>query len=210
MRLPTYGPLICPNCDELIERRDLKAWVCPHCHADICVAYSYRRCAGVLTFAWIFLVGAATHKSSSDGTWLLRVILSGPLFWFVFMVFVPPWLSKGQSQPKFTFGVIYLGAVASMFALEFVGFGAIILLLGNSGDLQDHLEDLSIPLVWFSGNFVITRNRSFADVAGVLLGNSFFLALLIFACYQPMRWIFRRNRPTQLSITDQPSSDDDD
>jgi hypothetical protein len=205
-----YKSLICPHCDKPIERRDLRSWVCPHCHADIGAANSYFRLAELLTFAWIVLVGIITHKSSSGGTWLLGSILSGALFWFVFIVLVSPWLSKGHTQPRITFAVMYLSAVTSMFVVEFLGFGAMILLLGNASDVRDHLEMLSMPLVWISGNFLITKDKDFSDVCGILLGNSFFLGLLGFACYQPIRWVFRRNRLTQLSITDRPSIDDDD
>jgi hypothetical protein len=210
MRLTWPRPLTCPLCSARFERRQLRAWVCPHCRAEIGVAYSYRRSAGLLTLAWITVLGIATHNASSDGTWLLGIVLSGALFWLVFVAVVPPWLKKGSDQSRMTLGLIYLSVVASTFVVSFLGFTGMIMLLGNPGDLQEHLETMSMPLVWMSPNFLITRDKSFPDVCGVLVGNSFFMGLLLFACYQPIRWLRHRNRPTQLSITDQPSTDDDD
>jgi len=185
-------------------------WACPSCKADIDLAYSYQRCADLFAFASVVLLGVATRKPASGGAWLLWTILSGIPLWFAFFLLVPPWLRKGRRQPRLTLMSAYLGAVASLFFVGLVGFGAITKFLGNPADVQEHLEDLSIPLAWISRNFMITRASSLSDVCGVVLGNSFFYALLLFGCYQSIRWLFLRARPTQLNISDNHALDEDD
>jgi hypothetical protein len=69
---------------------------------------------------------------------------------------------------------------------------------------------LSIPLAWISPNFLITPSKNFFDLCGIILGNSAFFGPLMFACYQCVRWAFRRNRPIQLSLSNiNPTVDDE-
>jgi hypothetical protein len=209
-RLTLPQPLTCPQCGERIDRRQLKEWVCPFCHADIGVARSYQRYVALLTFASTVLLGVATHKPTSDGTWLLAVILSSIPLWIVFFTVIPPWLSHGRNQPRITLISSILSVAVSVFVVEFLVFGAAHVLLGASQqELREHLEMLSLPLAWISSNFLITPDKSFLHVCGVILGNSFFLGPPVFACYQSVRWVFRRSRPTRLSISDNASTNDE-
>ncbi len=98
----------------------------------------------------------------------------------------------------------------SLFFVGFLGLGALTVFFGNPSDVQEHLEDLSLPLARISPNFLIRRESSILDVCGIILGNSFFFALLIFSFYQPIRWLFRRARPTQLNISHSHAVDEDD
>lgn len=205
-----FKPLTCPRCNERIHRQQLKDWECPHCHADIGLARSYQRVLGLLTLASVSLLAVATHKSTSGGAWLLTVFLSAIPCWFIFVIVVPPWLKQGRNQPRVTLVSAWLGAAMSVFLVEFLLFGAAHVLLGASRrELLEHLEMLSQPLAWISPNFLITPAKSFFDVCGVILGNSVFFGSLIFACYQPVRWAFRRTRPTQLSLSNSNSKEDD-
>lgn len=206
-----FKPLTCPRCNERIHRQQVKDWECPSCHSDFGLAPSYQRCVGSLTLASVSLLAVATHKSTSGGAWLLSVFSSAIPSWFIFMIVVPPWLKRGHNQPKFTIVVSWLSAALSVFVVEFLGFGAAHLLLGASRrELLEHLEMLSMPLAWISPNFLITPSKSFFDVCGVILGNSVFFGSLIFAAYQPVRLAFRRSRPTQLSLSNSNSTEDED
>lgn len=208
-RTVALKPLTCPQCGERIERRQLKLWVCPSCHTSFGIAHSYQRCADLVMFASVAFLAAMTHKSTSDGTWLLGVILPGVPCWFLFLVLVPPWLKQGSNQVRVTVLSSYLGAAMTIF-LAGLGWSAVIMLLGGSKqDLQEHWAMLSLPLVYVSPNFLITTDSSFTDMCGVVLGNSFFFGLLMFACYQTVRWFFHRNRPTQLSLSGPNHTDDD-
>jgi hypothetical protein len=98
-----------------------------------------------------------------------------------------------------------------VFFVEFLLFvGAYVLLGATQNELRDHLEMLSMPLAGISRNFLITPSKSLLDVCGVILGNSVFFGIVIYAFYQPVRWAFRRSRPTQLSIANTDVPDDDD
>jgi hypothetical protein len=206
-----FKPLRCPQCNEPIPRQQLKDWECPSCHTDIGLARSYQQYIGVLTFAAVSLLAVATHETSSGGTWLLIVLFSAMPCWIVLMIVVPPWLKQGRNQPRLTIVGSWLTAALSVFLVEFLGFVSAHLLLGASQrELQEHLQILSLPLAWISPNFLITPARSFFDVCGGILGNSIFFGMLIFVFYQPVRWAFRRNRPTQLSISNSnPTKDDE-
>jgi len=211
MRLTDFKPLTCPQCGEGIDRRRLREGACPSCHTDIGIAHSYRACVGLLALASIIRLGVTTYKPTSDGSWLLGVMISAVPLWVLFMALVPPWLKRGHNQPRITFVSSWLGAALTVFLVEFLGFGAAYLVLGASQrELRELLQMLSVPLAWISPNFLITPDKSFLDVCGIILGNSFFFGLPLFACYESVRWFFRKNRPVQLSITHTNPADDDD
>jgi predicted RNA-binding Zn-ribbon protein involved in translation (DUF1610 family) len=206
----TFKPPTCPQCNERIWREHLKDWKCPSCHTDIGFADSYRRFIGLLTFASISLIATATHKSSSGGTWILSVVLLAIPVWLIFIIIVPPWLKRGHNQPKITIVSSWLGTALSVFVFEFLGFGTAYVLLGASqSELQELLDMLSSPLAWISPNFLLTPAKSLLDVCGVILGNSVFFGLLIFACYQLVWRALRRTRPTRLSISGSNDTEDD-
>ena len=128
----------------------------------------------------------------------------------MFLDVVPPWLKQGHNQPRITLVSSWLGVALTVFLVEFLGFGAVHVLFGTSRrELLEFLWMLSEPLAWISPNFLITPARSFFDVCGVILGNSVFFGSLTFAFYQTVRWAFRRARPTQLSLSNSGSTEDD-
>lgn len=204
-------PLTCPRCKGRLERQQLKDWECPHCHVDLGIALSYRRLVALLTLLMVTLIAVVTHRPTSGGAWLFRVFASALPCWFLLMLYIPPRLKEGHIQPRVTFVSSWLGAALSVFFVEFLLFvGAYVLLGATQNELRDHLEMLSMPLAGISRNFLITPSKSLLDVCGVILGNSVFFGIVIYAFYQPVRWAFRRSRPTQLSIANTDVPDDDD
>jgi len=201
--------LTCPSCGEAIDRGHFKERVCRSCNADFDLAISYQRYIAFLTFAAMVVIGMTTHKSSADGSWLLGILLAAIPIWMIFVVFVPPWLQKGHNQPRITIVSSFLAMALTMFLVEFLGFGTLNVLLASARERQEYLEMLSLPLVWISPNFLITANTGFLHLCGVLLGNSLFFGLLLFASYQVVRWAFNRSRPTRLSISGSSSLDND-
>ncbi len=188
----------------------VRAAICPACSTKICIARSYYQCVGLLTLIAGGLIGVVTHQSTSGGSWLLGVILSTIPGAFFFMFVIPPWLKRGWNQVRITLLALWLSAALGMFLFQFIGIGFALLLLGASRqEVLDHVASLSIPLAWMSPNFLLTPSNSFFDLCGVLLGNSFFYGTFVFLCYQPVRWAFRRSRPTQLSISNRISSEDE-
>jgi hypothetical protein len=213
-RLNMRKPPTCPTCNRFLDLHELKEWICPFCGADFSIDESYRHHIGKLTLASMIFLGVLSHRSYSGGTWLLVVILSGIPIWIIFIRLIPLRLRSGRQQPKIRMMSTYLGMVSTVFLAvfltEFLGLGGLMFITGATrNNVQEHFQILSMPLAWISTNFLITPNNSFSDVCGVILGNSFFYGLLMFTCYQPIRWIFRRSRPTQLSLTGGLPTDDD-
>lgn len=164
----------------------------------------------MLAFVFVLLIGTATYNQESDGTWLLSLAALAIATWFALAVSLPPWLKQGSYQTRFTFGAAYFTAVFEMFLVLFVGYTALISVLGSSRDIREHLGMLSLPLFWFSKKFLITPESSFPDLCGILLGNSFFYGLVLYVCYQAVHWSMRRSRTTQLSLGVKNPTDEDD
>ena len=81
--------------------------------------------------------------------------------------------------------------------------------MGSRQDLYDHFQMLSVPLAWINPNCLITPEKSFLDVCGIILANSYFGAFFLWLCGNGVRAVFRRNRVTRMSITDVPPDSDD-
>ena len=101
-----------------------------------------------------------------------------PLITVVLWAILPPSYERGYAQPRITFVTTFLSVFVSVFAIEFVFFlFAYIVLGGKPSEVQEHLEMLSEPMRWFSQQFLITPEKSFVDACGVMLGNSFLVAI---------------------------------
>ena len=68
-------------------------------------------------------------------------------------------------------------------------------------ELQENFGFLSMPLGWASPRFVITPRMSFFGVVGVIFVNSYLYAILLFPCVRLVQASMRRNRVTQLGIS---------
>ena len=205
-----HKPVDCPSCHRPIDLRSAPDWTCPFCHNGIAISDAYNRNAALFTLAGVILVGAATHDSEAGGTWLLWTILSALPLWFLFLISVPPSLQVGQRQPRLTIVGAYLASVFSIFGVGVLGLGGAYMVLGASrAEVQEHMVGLSLPVGWISPNFFIMPGRSFLDVCGILLGNSFFYGLVLFGCFRVIHWILQKNRPTRLSISDTSPTEDD-
>ena len=75
------------------------------------ISEAYYRAIGFLSLFATFLLGFATYKPSSDGVWLLSVILSGIPFWIFFSRVVQPSAERGNKRHRLTFIGAYLTSV---------------------------------------------------------------------------------------------------
>lgn len=204
-----HEPLTCPKCGERIAGRQLRKWQCPSCHIPVTVADSYARLTGLLAVAIVITLGILTHRTNSDGTWLLCLILSVIPIRFVLSMIIPPWLKKGRYEFRFTFGEAIITSAIYIFLVLFVLGAGTILLLGSKNDVRELLEALSAPIVWINRNFLITPDKNFLDVCGVILGNSFFYGSFYFVCQRCVRCAYRKARPIRLSLSGKDPTDDD-
>jgi hypothetical protein len=88
-------------------------------------------------------------------------------------------------------------------------WGWLHIALGASKDeLNENWDFFSIPLAWINSVFLIRSDKWLSDVIGIIMGNSFFYAILTFALYKVVRTRLNRNRAILLNITDVESEDD--
>ncbi len=198
---PVQTRASCPNCGETLRFRDRSNPVCAACDTPVHISWSYRRNTAYTSALCVLLIALATFSSSSGGVWLLGLILFWPLIIVVLWTILPASYERGYDQPRYTFVAAFLTVFVQLFTIEFVAFGIAYILLGaKSSEIQELLFDLSIPLVWFSSQFLLTTNRSFVEACGVMMGNSLLLAIPLFGCVKIVQAAFRRNRVTQIGI----------
>jgi hypothetical protein len=191
----------CPKCGERLCFRDSQDPLCMACDTPVHLSWSYRRYTACLSLLVVALIGFVTYRPSSDGRWVLGLVLFWPLLTVVFWTILPQRYEQSYSQPKVTFPVAFLAVFVSVFAVEFVGFGMAYVILGApSSEISELLEMLSMPLAWVHHQFLITPEKSFLDVCGVIAGNSLLLGLPVFACVKVVQAAFRQNRVTQIGI----------
>lgn len=202
-------PLICPKCGEHIAPGDLGKEQCSYCHAAVTLANSYIRWVVAFTVAFVIALGILTHQDDSGGTWLFGLFCSAIPIYLILSMMLPPWLKKGTYQFTFSLGQAFIIAVIDIFLVMFVLGTLVILILGSKADVRQHLEELSWPLVAISRNFLITPQKTFIDVCGILLGNSAFYGLVWFGCVSWVRWSSRRVRTIRLSLSGKNPTDED-
>ena len=149
----------------------------------------------------VILIGSATYSHASTGLWIIGLVLFWAWIAFVLSLMIPATYERGNPQAQFTWVASFLTIFATWFTVEFVGLLAAHVLLGaTSREVQELLEFLSVPLGWFSSQFVITPQVRFLDVCGIVLGNSFFIAMPVFVCAKTTQYVMNRNRVVQLGI----------
>jgi hypothetical protein len=201
---------VCPNCGETLCFRNRRESVCMACNEPVRLAWSYRRYTAYLALLVVVLIALATYRPASGGPWIIGLVLFWPLITVVLWAILPPAYERGYAQPQITFVTTFLSVFVSVFAIEFVFFlFAYIVLGGKPSEVQEHLEMLSEPMRWFSQQFLITPEKSFVDACGVMLGNSFLVAIPVFLCVKVVQVVFRRNRVMQIGIGGSVDDSDD-
>jgi hypothetical protein len=155
-----------------------------------------------MAFLIVVLIGLATYKHGSAGPWIIGLILFWAYLTFVLSVIVPARYERGYYQPQVTLVSSLLTIFMALFLVEFLGFLTAYVVLGaKPGEIQEQLDFLSVPLGWFSSQFVITPNKNFIDVVGIMLGNSFLIAIPVFLCVKGVQAVMRQSRVTQMGIS---------
>lgn len=158
----------------------------------------------------VAVTGFATFGRASGGVWVVGLVLFWPLAAFVLSAIVPPIYERGYTQPHVTFVSILLAVFASVFTVEFVIMLFLHTILGaKPWETSEQLGMLSAPLAFFSRQFLITPETNFVDACGVMLGNSFLIAIPVFVCAKVVPSMLRRNRTTQIGISSSGDQDDD-
>jgi hypothetical protein len=201
---------VCPNCGETLRFRNRRESVCMACNEPAQLAWSYRRYTAYLALLAVVLIAFATYRPTSGGLWIMGLVLFWPLITVVLWAILPPSYERGYPQPKFTLVAACVTVFATVFAVEFVGFAVAYIVLGaKPSEIKEQLYRLSMPLALFNSQFLITPEKRFVDACGVMVGNSLLIALPIFGCVKVVQAAFRRNRVTQIGITDSVDESDD-
>jgi hypothetical protein len=80
---------------------------------------------------------------------------------------------------------------------------------GSQDEIREFLVDTSMPLALINSCFLLDSSKSFFDVCGVILANSFFYAVTTFVAWRGVRTILKRNRVTAMNIESKPDPEDD-
>ncbi len=198
---PIQTRSVCPACGEALRLRSLDEQFCVSCGSPVRISWSYRRQISYIALVIVALIGFATYSHTSTGPWIIGLALFWLWIAFVLSLIIPATYERGQPQLRITFVASFLGVFVTLFTVEFIGFLTAFVLLGaNPREVQEQLEFLSEPLRWFSPQFLITPDKSFLDVCGIMLGNSFFLGIPFVLCGKAIQYVMRRNRVVQLGI----------
>ena len=157
------------------------------------------------------LIALGTYRQTSAGPWIIGLALSWVLITFVLYIIVPATYEPGYPQEQLTFVSAFIAVFVTVLLVEFLAVLALYVILGaKPAEVQEHLDMLSAPLGFFSQQFLITPQKSLLDVCGIMLGNSFLLAIPFFACVKIVHFFLRRSRVLQISIDGRPSDQSDD
>ncbi len=201
---------LCPNCKEELWLRSAREPVCVACNEPVRIPLSYRRRIFYIAFLVVLIIACATYHRTSAGPWIIGLLLLWVLITFVLSAIVPATYERGETQLQVTFVAAFVGVFISVFTVEFVGFLAACVLLGAApAEIQEQLDTLSVPLGWFSRQFVIRPEKSFLDACGIMLGNSFLIGIPVFLCVKGVQSVLRRNRAIRIGIDHSDDSTDD-
>ena len=201
---------ICPACRSQLRFHFGR---CAYCQSPLHVPQSYFRWVWCLTFVPLGLIGVVTYNSEHAGRWLLILIALLLPIRIVYGLLVPATFEIGTGKRRLPlFLASYLGSCLFLLAYWSVWGWLHVLLRASNGEFQENLDFFSLPLGMISRALVITPSKTFADVCGILFGNAFFYALVMFALYRFGHSLIQRNRVTRmdLSTPDSPNEEDED
>jgi hypothetical protein len=199
---PVRTNSVCPKCGKALRLRSLQDSLCVACNEPVRISWSYRRQVAYMALVIDAVVGLATYDQTSAGPWIIGLVLLWVLIAFALQMLVPATYEPGYPQEyRLTFVVAFISTFLSILLVEFVGFLTLFFVVGaKPADVQEQLDTLSVPLVWFSHQFRITPQKNFLDVCGIMLGNSFLLGIPLYVCGKVVHFFLRRNRVVQIGI----------
>jgi hypothetical protein len=178
------------------------------CGTEIYVPVAYFRLLWLAVFVTMVALGAATFNSAHAGTWLLVLILLAVPVRMIWGILVPPWIERGVFKPRLPFIAWYVAVSLTQFVYWSLWGWLHILLGASKAELSENWDTFSLPLYWINSAFLIRPDKRFADVCGIILGNSFFYTLMLFALYSWVHAKLNRSRAITLSIMDPESEDE--
>ena len=214
----------CPHCHERIRIEDVRIstpFLCPRCGTLLRVSPLYRILTLLACLATsLFLPYAIGLKAYAALAWIPLFLIALLLTNFAKFTFAPRLqthtdrdLSARKRERWRRDLVLFISFwVGLTFYLMAYGFGvgwAAYLLGGSQRDIRETTDMWSAPLGWISPAFVVSPDRSFVAVFGIVFANSFFYAAILTATVRLVQ-IRLRQRITQIDIFGSGSQDDED
>ena len=213
----------CPRCRERVRIEDVRIsalFICPGCGSVLCVSPAYR----ILTL--FFCLATSLLLSYAIGLRAYAAIAWIPLF-SVALIVVPNF-AKFIFAPRLQvhtetdliarkeepwrrnlrlFLTCWIGLTFFILAYGFVLGWVAFLLGGSQRDIREMTDMWSVPLGWLNSVFVVTPNRSFLAVFGIVFANSFFYAAVLTATIRLVQRRLRQ-RITQIGISGTSQNDE--
>lgn len=198
---PVQTRSVCPKCGKDLRLRSVREPFCVACNEPVRISWAYRRQVAYMALVIDALIALATYHQTSSGPWIIGLVLFWLLITFVLRIILPATYETGYPQPQITFVSAFLGMFITLFLVEFLAFLTLYVALGaKPAEVQEHLWIMSEPLVFFDQQFLITPEKTFLDVCGILLGNSFLIGIPFFVSVKIVQFFLRRNRALQIGI----------
>jgi hypothetical protein len=199
-------PPTCPECQSHIRRIHGN---CAYCGTDLYIPVAYFRWIWALALAVVVAVAIPTYTGRHAGSWLLGLVCLSLVLRVVAGFLIPPWLERGEPKPHMPFVIWYFACFLFLFCYwTFLGWSHV--LVGSTREIGDLNAILSSPIGFISPVFFIVPSQSFADVCGILLGNSFFLSVATLILYRGAHAVIKRNRVTRMNLTGTGAGRDED
>jgi hypothetical protein len=135
------------------------------------------------------------------------------LFPFLFPLRAVPSAQKGADSYKRTlrlFIFFWIGIVLALLIEYSIVAWWMYALRAPRSEIDTQVGILSFPLGLVNSEFVISTQKSLAQVLSVLIANSYFYAIALTAVFRIVHGAISRSRVTQLGIGTTTYNDDDD
>jgi hypothetical protein len=123
-------------------------------------------------------------------------------------ILILPYYDAGKYKQGIPFLFWYFSYALAM-PVAVTALGWFHVLVGASkSEISDTMVAMSLPLGWIDTAFIMNINRSFLDICGIVVGNSFFYAVATFALWRFARAMIHRNRVTVINIAGDKTDDE--
>lgn len=217
-RMPSPNQVMCPNCAHGLTVVPVGTSQCPHCAAWIRFPVWLLVFAFLLSFAVSLVIsGILQLKAYAAILWvpifLICMRFAPTVFPVSFLriavVKGPPVKVKWRRNLRL-FAASWVACTLFMLAYGFIlGWGAY--LTGSPDrEVREAVDLWSYPLAWANPAFIVRPDKNFVAVFGIVAANSYFYTLALLLAFKVVHGAMRRNRVTQLGISDRNMDDDDD
>jgi hypothetical protein len=219
---------LCPRCRGTVRTENIRTFTtfaCSNCGFSLSVSSIYRLAVVVGSLGLsLFLASAINLRAYAAIAWIPLLLLAFILLTNFGKFALPPRLNgvthgaahcaadARRTEPwkrilllflSFWFNITFV-ALAYGFTLGWAGF----LLGGSEREIQETVDLWSLPLGLLSPSFVVTANKTFVTVLGIVFANSFFYAAALTAI---LTLVNKRVRQpiTQIRLSGSVSGDND-